>query len=532
MVRARGGRRPANDGDNADDTEAGGADGVEDGGVHTGASDARLTELLRADTPTAYPALRELRRRHRPALLAYARLCTAHDSAARQLTAQTFTLAAQETARGTDPSGPWRHQLLLLAGRVAAAWTEDERAVRLDPGLLILLRAEGPDGPVPPMLAAFQSLPSRVRGLIWYGIVEREPEDTTAGFLGVTREDVTYGTEPALQALSQACLRTRLAASGDPSCQDFRRLIEESVRPDNPRYSADLHTHMADCAHCTTAYEELSALREAPRTALAEGLLPWAGTAYARDALAAEAGAGAGAGPASALWPPSRRFVLASAALGVALAPLLLFLLSSGGSQPQRAGDAVTAPANPPPQVTATATVSVTPSPPPSKSLTPTKSSSPSKKPTPSKSSSPTPAPAPPPNGGYAQVVNLASGRCLDIRDGDLEKGTDAVTASCTSARTQRWRVDTDRGVLQSYADPDFCLDSRGATDDGMGIWECDSVDGRNGQNLRFAVTAAGVIRPAIAADQALTPDGGEGLDLSPDTGRAEQRWRAGAGPA
>lgn len=45
-----------------------------------GASDGRLTELLRADTATAYPALRELRARHHPHVLAYARLCTPSES--------------------------------------------------------------------------------------------------------------------------------------------------------------------------------------------------------------------------------------------------------------------------------------------------------------------------------------------------------------------------------------------------------------------------------------------------------------------
>ncbi|MDI5903824.1 ricin-type beta-trefoil lectin domain protein, partial [Streptomyces sp. 12257] len=79
-----------------------------------GASDARLTELLRADTVTAYAALLELRARHQPSVLAYARLCTAGESAARQLAAQAFTLAARETGRGVDPGVPWRHRLLLL----------------------------------------------------------------------------------------------------------------------------------------------------------------------------------------------------------------------------------------------------------------------------------------------------------------------------------------------------------------------------------------------------------------------------------
>ena len=46
-----------------------------EGGVYADVPDARLTELLRARTATVYPALRELRARHQPAVLAYARLC-------------------------------------------------------------------------------------------------------------------------------------------------------------------------------------------------------------------------------------------------------------------------------------------------------------------------------------------------------------------------------------------------------------------------------------------------------------------------
>ncbi|MEU9185240.1 ricin-type beta-trefoil lectin domain protein [Streptomyces sp. NPDC048484] len=523
----------------------GGWDGDEDApgdGVHAGASDARLTELLRADASTGEAALRELRARHRPAVLAYARLCTSGETAARELTAHAFTLAAQETGRGVDPRGPWRHQLLLLAWRVAVMWAADQRSRRVDPGLLARLHEAGPDGPHPPMLDAFRSLPARVQGLVWYGVVEQEPEDETAGLLGVTREDVTYGTESAVQALRAAFLKSHLTTSGNPRCQDFRRLIEESVRPENPRHSTDLRTHMAECGHCASAYEELSALRDDPRTALAEGLLPWGGTAYgaggahlaggtarSHDRTRTEPGSWAALGT----WPPSRRFVLGSAALGLALAPLLLFLISSGDSHPQKAGGAA-APVRPPVTVTATAPTTPSPSAPGTTGPpTPTPTKSPS--PDPSRSAPPSPShrkpapPPPPPGDSYAQVVNLASGRCLDIADGDLEKGTDVVTASCTSSRTQRWRVDTEQGALRSYADPDFCLDSRGATDDGVGIWECESLDGRNGPNLRFAVTSTGVLRPAIAPDHALTPSGADKLDLAPDTGGRGQRWRAGA---
>ncbi|WP_406727226.1 RICIN domain-containing protein [Streptomyces sp. GD-15H] len=508
-------------------------DGVGDGrpGTHAGASDLRLTESLRADTPAAYSALQELRARHGPSVLAYARRCTTSDSSARQLAAQAFTDAARETARGTDPGGPLRHRLLLLTARVAATWATDGRAGGLDSGLHLVLSSSGPDGPVPSMLAAFRTLPYRAQGLLWYGIVEQEPADRTATLLGLTRQDVAYGTRPALQSLGQACLRSRLAASDDPRCADFRRLIEESVRPDGPRDSADLHTHMAHCGHCTAAYEELCALRDAPRATLAEGLLPWAGTSYTAP-LPGSAEPSAGPGTEVGTRPLSRRLVLASTALGVAVVPLLLLLWSPADTPADRTSDSVPTPAVPPP-----VTVTATPSPPPAASATHSPSPSPSKsrKPSPSNTPHPTPSPTssptsayPPPGGTYARVVNLASGLCLDIA-GDLENRTDVVTAPCDSSRSQRWRVDAERGVLRSYADSDYCLDSRGAVSRGVGIWECDSVDGRNGQNLRFAVDARGVVRPAIAPDHAVTPAGGGSVSLVREAGRADQRWRAGA---
>ncbi|WP_426567370.1 ricin-type beta-trefoil lectin domain protein [Streptomyces canus] len=518
---------------------AGADDGGDRGrGTHAGASDARLAELLRADTVTAYPALQELRARHHAPVLAYARQCTANESLARQLAAQAFTLATRQTARGVDPGLPWRHRLLLLTARSAGTWAGDERAAGLDAHLLLVLNTTGPSGPIPPMLTAFQALPSRLQGLIWYGIVEWEPVERTAGFLGLTHEDVTYGTGPALQQLARGCLRTRLASSDDPDCTDFGRLIEESVRADSPRDSADLHAHMARCPHCTTAYEELSALRDTPREALAEGLLPWGGTAYAAGGAGGRKAVGLAVDssrPERGRPRDRRRFVLVSGALGVALLPLVLFLAAQGGSSSQDPVGAVGAPVSVPP-VTVTATVSAPPSTSsPSPSPTPSRSSA---SPTPTRSSTPTrtahpkppPSPAHPPGGAYAQVVNIASGLCLDV-GGAFFKGTDVVTSPCTSSRTQRWRVDSARGVLQSAADPEYCLDSRGSTDRGVGIWTCDSVEGRNGQNLKFVVDGDGVIRPAIAVETAMTPQGGAGagLSLEPVSAGGGQRWKAGA---
>ncbi|MFE6409971.1 ricin-type beta-trefoil lectin domain protein [Streptomyces sp. NPDC057837] len=581
-------------------------------GIHAGASDARLTELLRADTATAYPALQELRVRHHPHVLAYARLCAPSESMARQLAAQAFMLAARQTARGIDSGLPWRHELLLLVARSAGSWAEDGRAACLDAALLLVLNTAGPSGPQPPMLPAFRSLPPRAQGLIWYGIVEREPAPSTAALLGLSREDVTYGTDPALHQLARACLRARLAASEDPDCPDFGRLIEESTRPDSPRESADLQAHMARCPQCTTAHAELSALRDAPHTALAEGLLPWGGTAYAAGRAdhsghaghadnadhagrprragradhvgqASHAGQGGDAGragdarhadgrgdaddlggrtaggssgrrmrsflaqPGRALEEPGgapdrRRTVLVSAVLGAALLPLAVFLMVQSGAPPgDRVGPEGVRTSVPPVAVTVTATVAATPStaaPSPSRSSSPSasrsaKPPSPTRRPSPTRTAGPKPPPVVatrPPSDAFAQVVNARSGLCLDVA-GAYADGTDVITAPCSSSPTQRWRVDDHRRVLQSAADPDFCLDSRGATHRGVGIWSCDSVEGRNGRNLMFFVGEDGLIRPAIAYGTAVTADGGagDGLSLESADGGARQRWRAGA---
>ncbi|MCZ1000489.1 RICIN domain-containing protein [Streptomyces mirabilis] len=492
-----------------------------------GASDTRLTELLSADTPSAYPALQELRERHRPSVLAYARLCTRSGvgrAAARGAGVHAggpgdgARLEPERPLAPPAPAAGGAGGRLLGEGRTGRG-PRPRSAPRAERGRPRRARAAH--------ARPFRSLPSRTQGLLWYGVVEKEPADRAAVLLGLTREDVTYGAQPALHALGQACLKARLAASDDPRCGDFRRLIEEALRPDNPRSSPDLHAHMAHCAHCTTAYEELSALRDHPRTALAEGLLPWSGTAY----VMSEAGEprpgvpprrGPGRRPAVSSSPrrrPRRRPGAAAvrrAVVGRLAVPEHGGLGHRPSSVPQvtcdgdRLGDPRPRPRCRPRPAR----------PLPRRGALPSRSASPTP--------SPTPTPAHPPGSDYAQVVNLASGLCLDIRDGDLTQGTDVVTAPCTSARTQRWRVDSGRGVLQSYADSDFCLDSRGSVDNGVGIWDCGSIDGSHGQNLRFTVDDDGVIRPAIAVETAVTPSGGDGVSLLPLDGSTGQRWRAG----
>ena len=209
---------------------------------------------------------------------------------------------------------------------------------------------------------------------------------------------------------------------------------------------------------------------------------------------------------------------------------LLVLVVSASGDPGDPAGAVVAAPSTAPPvTITTTATVSARPSASPSRrpSSSPSRTSAPPKA-RPAPKPTPTPSPTRAPGATYAQVVNVATGGCLEVA-GDFDNGTDVMTVPCSASSSQRWRVDAERGVLQSYADPDFCLDSRGSVDNGVGVWQCSSVEGRHGENLTFTVDPDGTIRPAIAIATGVTAQADGGVTLEPLDGGTAQLWRAGA---
>ncbi|MEU6083667.1 ricin-type beta-trefoil lectin domain protein [Streptomyces sp. NPDC047108] len=554
--------------------------------------DAELTERIRAGAPTAYPATQELRGRHLPAVLAYARLCGENQVAGNQLAAQAFGLAAQEACRGIEPKGTWRHHLLMLVQRVAVTWASGARRVRLDSGFADWLHetADPRDGDPAQgrtaaqrtgvgqerserqrlrledssaMLAAFYGLPERTRGVLWYGVVEDESDTETARCLGVPAPVVAEQKGKALEAMRQAYLQAYLKRSGDPKCQGYRRIIEAAARPGDRRYSEDLTRHLEGCPGCTLILDELIRMTEHPRTVLAEGLLGWGGAEYiaagpvtgllapaaaGEQPPAAEPGApaatgtpdgpgGDGTADRRGPWWNSRPLVLVAAAVVVcaALGTALLVPDNDDGTPagsgshaaPKPPGKPSMSPLTPPPTASSTTRPPKKPAPEP----TPTKTSarpSPTRTPSPSETAPTSPAPRPPE--GYLQVVNASSGQCLDIEDGIMEDGTDAITAPCTGALTQMWRPE-NTGLFRSYADSDFCLDSRGDTDRGVGIWDCSDVEGDEGENLIFLIDRSGAIRPRIDLDFAITPTDespGSEVVLRPAVGRDDQRWMGG----
>ncbi|MFJ9963167.1 hypothetical protein [Streptomyces avermitilis] len=93
----------------------------------------------------------------------------------------------------------------------------------------------------PPMLAEFLALPTRAHSLLWYGIVDGEPRADTAGFLDITTQDVSYGSEGAFQTLRHSVLKTRLAGS------------EEAVHPDSPAAARTWTPTWHSARNCATA---------------------------------------------------------------------------------------------------------------------------------------------------------------------------------------------------------------------------------------------------------------------------------------
>ncbi|WP_327663022.1 MULTISPECIES: ricin-type beta-trefoil lectin domain protein [unclassified Streptomyces] len=556
------------------------------GGAHATAPDHRLVALLRADTPTAYPALGELRDRHRHALLAYAQVCANDTDAARQLGAQAFARAAREVARGLEPRGSWRHHALLLVHRTAVEWAADERRGRLSPGLLGTLGS--PDAPRAPaaLLSAFHTLPARTQTLLWHSVVDGDSDAATGIAIGTSARDVAQARGAALDALRGACLAARVARAQDTHCRGYQRLIEEATRPGRPRNTADLDAHLARCPSCTAAYLELTALRDDPRRALAEGLLPWGGTDYllteAPPTAPPPAPATAPAAVPQQTAPrshratsttradrrrPARRarrraprrpaavratpmgFALASAAVGVALVPLLILALTEGRPDLSAVGQGMGAtPSTPPPvRVTVTATTTATTTTTTTATATTTARSTetitvpPSPKPTtnppqgkPSSTRPPSDKPKPPhfrpPGEEYAEVIDVASGLCLDVSRTPMADGDDVVAAKCDRTGSQQWRVEPARGVIQSAANPDFCLDNRGDTDRPIGLGHCTAADDDHGADLTFSVHGDGSIRPAADWKTAVTPldDGSFRLGQRKFHGGDEQRWRAG----
>ncbi|MFE3323953.1 ricin-type beta-trefoil lectin domain protein [Streptomyces sp. NPDC059176] len=470
-------------------------------------TDRELAECIRSQGPAGHGAETALKQRHAPYAAVCARLCTRGRTAADRLTHEALEQTVEAARSGVDPSGTWRDFVLTHVHDAARSWARGSRRALLRPAFLAWADAPGGGGAAPAesgekqaLRNGFFALPEPARGVLWYSLVDQEPDERVAAYVGVAPVAVPALRAKAQQALRDAFLQAHAERAGDTRCNGFRRLIEAAAVTDkNPR-GGDLALHLDSCLACESLLTQLILLSDDFRTALAHGLLIRDGAAYTsavareRHTSGSEApwdrGEKAEAGPAehegtagrvtSSRRPPRRRTrVVAAAAAAVAVSvPLLLIagqLAGEGTRADQgRAGDR------------------------------PPTSAAPSKPPT--GTAQPVPgADSTPPPGAYGRIVHASSGLCLDVENGVVSKRGGAVAARCTEAITQRWALDA-LGRLHNLDDSTFCLkaDGDGA---GVGLRPCSSDNPEKLDKMAFIVGPSGAIRPKSAPTAALIPD-------------------------
>ncbi|MCH0561294.1 ricin-type beta-trefoil lectin domain protein [Streptomyces sp. MUM 16J] len=512
-------------------------------------SDTELTHCLCTQDEKAEPAALELRRRHLSAVLAYARGYTTHQLAGNRLATEAFARTVEELRSGVDPLGTWRHHALTRVVRTALVWATDDRQEWLQTEFLMWARtAERPltanasalgaasYGAPDVILRAFYQLPEQSRGVLWYSVVDEEPDDSVARYLGIRPDTVPSLRGKARLALQDAYVKEYLASRGTAECQRFGHTIETASHTETARPHPALVAHLAGCAPCAHLLDTLTKLSGEPQTTLAAGLLMWGGATYAAsgsarphseprpptharpgapgersassampgDAEQTPAGRRRGSRPAHRSAPKHRTLTAALALSAVAVGAVAV-----GATM---AANAVLGHGQP------------------------TAGDSPHRQPSIAPASTSRAQPSTQIRVGVtAQLVHSDTGLCLDLKNGKVQKHTDAVATACTSAPTQRWTLDS-RGRLHNAADPDFCLKADGDAA-GIGIRPCDSDNPEKRSRMLFIIGRDGVIRSQPRPNEAVVPVGtftGEPLILAlkERTPGHAQAWAARPVPA
>ncbi|WP_338673643.1 ricin-type beta-trefoil lectin domain protein [Streptomyces sp. SCSIO 30461] len=523
----------------------------EDENLHTGTvvhellPETDVIEWLRASTPADQPAIRELRRRHLPATVDYARLYTTSAPTGEQLADEAFLHAMREVCDGVDPSGTWRHHVLTHVRETALAWAADSRREHLRPDFLTWAQTAGPSAVSETpnvMIAAFCQLPERLRAALWYAVVDDESPSSVATHLGTTPGSVPVLTAKALVAMRDAYLKEHLSRRGTPDCRGFSRITDAAAQARDAYRHPDLAAHLVGCADCGVLLSSLAKLYGNPQTLLAEGLLVWGGAAYTGRAAAHGIDDASPPGHSPALAdgrkPRLDTVALTGDPLKDPARPVPAYQ-SVPGRRTIRAVSGIAA-------VIAVAAVAVNDAVPEISDLSGPERSQPSRSAglapptapsrsagTPSGAATAAPGPTPPVpvrTGETSQIVHAATGLCLDVENQVVQKRVNAVAAPCSSGATQRWTFDTD-GHLHNMADPAFCLkvDDEAA---GVGIRPCASDDPEKRARMTFDIGENGAIRSQPRPDQVVVPinsSAGEELPLVIKKSSAEdsERWAA-----
>ncbi|MGW3465881.1 RICIN domain-containing protein, partial [Streptomyces olivaceoviridis] len=457
----------------------------------------------------------------------YAVICLAASGPlAHMVTATAFHQVLGRLALG-EPADALRPRLLVAVRDTVLNWSGTDRITAVLPGLGKPaggrgMRAAQPLVPENRALSdrSFHGLSGLERALLWHVEVEAEPLDVPAGLLGVDIRNAAAALEEAREKFREGLVRAHRELAPGKDCRYHNRLLDVPIRRGGALLP-DVQEHLAGCAYCRHAAEQLGHTDAALGVLLAEAVLGWGARRYldsrpgrrpgpARGGSRRSGGRRRGGGrrgteeggrgrPARFLAGVSANRAPGTAwssrtlltGVGVASAGLLATVLAVG-VRPD--GDDGTAPV----------ATSAAPG-----------------------ASAPSGTPGLPVAGRPGPLRN-AAGRCLDVK-GAPEAGASAVLAECSGSATQRWTYGTD-GLLRSAAGTGLCLDSH--ADAGVVLLgRCAGAGSERGDDVRYDLTAEGELLPRWDRTLALAAGGdqaGADLVVKVRDGSAGQRWVSG----
>ncbi|WP_031098429.1 MULTISPECIES: RICIN domain-containing protein [unclassified Streptomyces] len=500
-------------------------------GADPGESDEFLAGPLRAgsDAEASRSAALLMARHWQPAQ-EYAVICLAASGPlAHMVTATAFHQVLGRLALG-EPADALRPRLLVAVRDTVLNWSGTDGITAVLPGLGKPaggrgMRAAQPLVPENRALSdrSFHGLSRLEQALLWHAEVEAEPLYVPAGLLGVDIQNASAALEQAREKFREGLVRAHRELAPGKECRYYNRLLDVPIRRGGALLP-DVQEHLAGCAYCRHAAEQLGHAEAALGVLLAEAVLGWGARRYldsrpgrrpgpARGGSRRSGGRRRGGGRRGAeeggRGLPARFLAGVSAhrapgtawssrtlltGVGVASAGLLATVLAVS-VWPD--GDDGTAPV-------ATSAVPGASAPSGTAGL---------------------------PAAGRPGPLRNAAGRCLDVK-GAAEAGASAVLAECSGSATQRWTYETD-GLLRSAADTGLCLDSH--ADAGVVLLgRCADAGSERGDDVRYDLSAEGELLPRWDRTLALAAGGdqaGADLVVKVRDGSAGQRWASGVSP-
>jgi RNA polymerase sigma factor (sigma-70 family) len=222
-------------------------------------SDIELVERARRGDPEPFA---ELWRRHaragRTVARGHARSIEADD-----LVSEAFSAIYTTVLRGGGPSGAFRPYLFTTIRNTAAAWGRARREIPIDDAESIEDPAFDEQNILAALdraltAAAFRTLPTRWREVLWYSEVERMSPRAIAPLLGVKPNAVSSLANRAREGLRQAWIQTHIARL--PSASECRwaagHLGAYARHGLGKREAARLQEHLRSCARCVILADE------------------------------------------------------------------------------------------------------------------------------------------------------------------------------------------------------------------------------------------------------------------------------------